>query len=76
MRRGSHHIPHFVTKGFFSILGMIMKFAIRKRLIDFNPLDVVEKPKGRSRYNSSDEIEVYSPDEIRIFLDNMKEQKY
>lgn len=67
-------IPHL--KKSLIILGSIMKYAIRKRLIDSNPLDVVEKPKGRSRYKSSDEMDVFRPDEIRLFLDNVEGQKY
>jgi integrase len=58
------------------LLGGIMKYAIRKRLIDFNPLDVVDKPKGRSRYKTSDEMDIYKPDEIRCFLDNVDGEKY
>ena len=30
-----------------------MKIAVRQRYIDSNPVQVVEKPKGRSRYQES-----------------------
>jgi len=67
-------VPHL--KKSLIILGGIMKYAIRRRLIDLNPLDVIDKPKGRSRYNSSVEIDIYRPEEIRLFLEHVEGQKY
>jgi integrase len=58
------------------LLSGIMQFAVRKRLIDANPVREVEKPRGISRHTPSDEIDVLRPDEIRLFLDNVEGLKY
>lgn len=66
-----HHIRKSLV-----LLGGLMKFAVRKRYIDSNPVQDVEKPKGRSQYNDKDEMDILRPDEIRRFLDNVEGRKY
>lgn len=66
-----HHIKKSLV-----LLSGILKYAVRQRLIDSNPVQEVDKPKGRSRYKSSDEMDIYRPDEIRQFLDNVEGLKY
>jgi integrase len=58
------------------ILGGIMGYAVRQRLIDWNPVREAEKPRGRSCYRSSDEMNILRPDEIRQFLDHVEGLKY
>lgn len=58
------------------LLGGIMKYAIRKGLVDSNPVREVEKPRGHSRYNESEAMDILRPDEIRRFLDNVSGLKY
>jgi integrase len=53
-----------------------MRFAVKKRYIDSNPVREVDEPKGRSRYNESDEMDILRPDEIRHFLDNIDNLRY
>ena len=53
-----------------------MKYAVRQRFIDSNPVQEVEKPKERSRYNESDEMDILRPDEIRRLLDHVEGLKY
>jgi len=58
------------------LLNGLMKHAVRQRLIDSNPVPDVEKPKGRSRYKASGEIDILRPDEIRQLMDKAGELKY
>ena len=58
------------------ILGAIMKYAIRRRLIDSNPMDVIDKPKGTSRCKTTEDMDIYKPEEIRTFLEHVAGQKY
>ncbi|NLD38803.1 MAG: site-specific integrase [Desulfatiglans sp.] len=67
-------IPH-IKKSLIMLNG-IMKYAVRQRYIDYNPVQDVEKPKGHSRYNESDEMDIFRPDEIRQLFDNTEGLKY
>jgi integrase len=53
-----------------------MKYAVRQRLIESNPVQEVEKPKGQSRYMEAEGIDILRPDEIRKFLDQIEGLKY
>jgi len=53
-----------------------MKYAVRQRFIDSNPVQEVEKPKGRSRHNEADEMDILRPDEIRQLLEHVERLKY
>lgn len=66
-----HHIRKSLV-----LLGGIMKYAVRQGLIDANPVQEVEKPKGRSRYKATDEMDILRPDEIRRFLYHVEGLKY
>ena len=66
---------HHIRKSLVLLSGL-MKYAVRQRFIDSNPVQEVEKPKGRSRHKPSDEIDVFRPDEIRQFLDSVEGLKY
>lgn len=66
---------HHVRKSLVLLTG-IMKYAVRQRLIEFNPVQEVEKPKGHSRYNEEDQMDILTPDEIRMFLDKVEGFKY
>lgn len=61
------------------ILSGIMKYAVKKRLIDSNPcmdIDQEDRPKGQSRYKDAEGMEILRPDEIRQFLDKVDGMKY
>ena len=66
---------HHVRKSLI-LLGGIMKYSVRKGLIDSNPVREVEKPRGRSKYRASDEMDILRPDEVRQFLNHVEELKY
>jgi integrase len=66
---------HHVRKSLVLLTG-IMKYAVRQRLIESNPVQEVEKPKGRSRYRESEGMDILRPEEIRRFLDQVQEPKY
>lgn len=67
-------VPH-IKKSLIMLNG-IMKYSVRQRYIDYNPVQDVEKPKGHSRYNESDEMDIFRPDEIRQLFDNTEGLKY
>ena len=54
-------------------LGGILKYSVRKRYIDSNPIREIDKPKNKS---SKKEVDFLKPEEIRSFIDNTDVQKY
>jgi integrase len=66
---------HHLRKSLVLLTG-IMKYAVRQRLIEYNPVQEVEKPKGRSRYKEEDQMDILRPDEIRLFLEKVETQKH
>jgi hypothetical protein len=56
-------------------LGAIMTFAVRMRYIDFNPVGDIEKPKGHSTDDGTDEMVILKPDDIRALLDAAAAEK-
>lgn len=50
-------------------LGAIMTYAVRMRYIDFNPVRDLEKPKGHSTHDGTNEMVILKPDDIRALLD-------
>jgi len=50
-------------------LGAILTYAVRMRYIDYNPVRDIEKPKGHSTHDGSDEMVILKPDDIRALLD-------
>jgi integrase len=56
-------------------LGAILTYAVRMRYIDFNPARDVEKPKGHSTHDGSDEMIILKPDDILALLDAAATEK-
>lgn len=56
-------------------LGAILTYAVRMRYIDFNPARDVEKPKGHSTHDGTDEMVILKPDDIRALLDAAAAEK-
>jgi integrase len=56
----------------FVVIGQVMKFAVRHRLIEYNPVPLIEKPKKQK----TREADFLQPHEIRALLDNANEGKY
>jgi len=57
-------------------LNQIMAYAVRHRLIDFNPARDAERPKGTGKLGSTHEMMIMSPDQIRALLDAEPLQEY
>ena len=55
-------------------LGGILKYATRKRYIDFNPSREIDKPKGNG--SAKENVNFLKPPEIRIMIENTEGQKY
>lgn len=55
-------------------LGSILKYAVKKRYIDSNPVHEIEKQKGTSA--ARQKINFLQPDEIYGMIENTKGQKY
>lgn len=56
-------------------LGGILKYAVRRRYIDYNPVREVEKPKARTIHDESYEMVVLQAVDIRTLLKNAESQK-
>jgi integrase len=61
-----------------TILGQIMAYAVRHRMIDFNPVRDAERPRhqGREDQEAEKKIAILTPVQIRAFLDKVEDQKY
>jgi integrase len=61
-----------------TILGQIMAYAVRHRMIDFNPVRDAERPRhqGREDQEAEKQIAILTPFQIRAFLDKVEDQKY
>jgi integrase len=57
-------------------LGAIISYACRKRFIDYNPARDVEKPKGRSEHTADGQIDVLTPEQIRLLFEKTSKLKY
>ncbi len=57
-------------------LNQIMSYAVRHRLIDFNPVRDVERPKAIGKPDESVEMKVLTPEQIRDLLDAEADLKY
>lgn len=66
-------ISKVTLKKILVTLGGIMRYSARKKLIDFNPLTLVDKPKNTK---TTDRISYLRPNEIRRLIDNTDGQKY
>ena len=61
-----------------AILGQIMAYAVRHRMIDFNPVRDAERPRhqGRKDQEAEKQIAILTPIQIRALLDKVEDQKY
>ena len=57
-------------------LNQVMKYAVRNRLIDYNPLIDAERPKANGKIDQSSEISILTPQQIRGLLEAESDQKY
>ena len=74
---GSEHIKkktmsEATLKKIMVTLGQVLKYATRKRYIEFNPVREIEKPKAKGRGR----IDFLKPHEIRALLDNAEGAEY
>ena len=58
------------------ILNQIMAYAVRHRLVDYNPVRDAERPRGQGKEGEEKKITVLTPEQIRAFIDSVTEQKY
>jgi integrase len=54
-------------------LGGILKYSVRKKYLDSNPIREIEKPKNKS---CKKEVDFLKPEEIRGFIEATDDQKY
>lgn len=57
-------------------LNQVMRYAVRNRLIDFNPVIDAERPKATGQLNQSEEVSILTPEQIRALLEAEPNQKY
>jgi integrase len=57
-------------------LNQVMKYAVRNRLIDYNPVIDAERPKATGKVDESSEIAILTPEQIRALLEAEPNQKY
>ena len=57
-------------------LNQIMKYAVRHKMIDFNPVRDAERPKSTGKIEQSSEIGILTPKQIRALLEAEPDQKY
>lgn len=55
-------------------LGGILKYSVRKRYIDYNPVREIEKPRGKA--SEKKKIDFLTPEEILALINNTRGQKY
>ena len=55
-------------------LGQILSYGVRHRYLDFNPLREAERPRDLRK--DEKEIRILTPEEIRSFLDAVRDQKH
>ena len=59
-------------KKMLDVIGGVMKFAVKRRMVEYNPVSLVERPKLKK----TREADFMQPHEIRAMLDNALEGKY
>ena len=62
-------------KKLLGTFGQVMRYAIRHRLIDYNPLADAERPR-RQDHSDEKQIIVLNPDQIKAFLDAVIDPLY
>lgn len=53
----------------------MMKYAVKRRYIDHNPVAEVEKPKGKSEHDETKEMRILTLPEIKVFLEKAANQR-
>jgi integrase len=53
-----------------------MAYAVRHRMIDYNPVRDAERPRSQGKEGQEKEISVLTPEQIRNFLKAVTDQKY
>jgi integrase len=57
-------------------LNQVMKYAVRHRLIDYNPVRDAERPKATGKVDESREMSILTPEQIRKLIEAEPDQKY
>lgn len=57
-------------------LNQVMKYSVRHRLVDFNPVTDAERPKGTGIIDESKDMSILTPEQIRGFIEAEPDQKY
>ena len=57
-------------------LNQIMAYAVRHRLIDFNPVRDAERPKATGKVGEAHEMKILSPNQVRALIEAEPSQKY
>lgn len=57
-------------------MNMVMKYAVRHRLIDFNPVRDAERPKATGKVEESRGMAILTPAQIRSLIEAEPDQKY
>jgi integrase len=57
-------------------LNQIMAYAVRHRIISFNPVHDAERPRRKGKEGEEKSIVILKPKQIRTLLDSVKDQKY
>jgi len=54
----------------------VMKYAVRHRMIDYNPVRDAERPKATGKIDKSKDISILTPAQIRKLIEAEPDQKY
>jgi integrase len=57
-------------------LNQIMAYAVRHRLIDYNPVRDAERPRSQGKEGQEKSISILTPEQIRNFLEAVIDQEY
>lgn len=58
------------------ILNQVMAYAVRHRLIDYNPVRDAERPRNQGKEGQEKAISILTPEQIRNFLEAVTDHKY
>jgi integrase len=64
------------VKKVLALLHQVMAYAVRHRLIDHNPVRDAERPRRQGREGEKKQTSILNPEQIRVFLDKVEDQKY
>ena len=75
-RKSGHKMALADLRKILVTLNQVMKYAVRNRLIDYNPFIEAERPKATGKVDESSEISILTPEQIRALLEAELSQKY